>query len=190
MSANFGGAGIKYSAAPIPLTLTSINYQKGLDTNVTFTGSFHTTSAMFGVLQTDLGLGIQAYESTAEKFGVTISPMLNILYDIHENNLRLYPQLDATCWWQYGEKPHLFYGSVGTWVELQKAKAHLQIQDNELLPFVTVGHQFIGEKWDVQLELKYIGFQHDNRNVVVDFIGPSHYGSAGLFVGVGRRLSK
>ena len=190
VSANFGGAGIKYSGAPIPLTLTSINYQKGLDTNVTFTGSFHTTSAMFGVLQTDLGLGIQAYESTAEKFGVTISPMLNILYDIHENNLRLYPQLDATCWWQYGEKPHLFYGSVGTWVELQKAKAHLQIQDNELLPFVTVGHQFIGEKWDVQLELKYIGFQHDNRNVVVDFIGPSHYGSAGLFVGVGRRLSK
>lgn len=190
ISGNFGGVGVDFRGLPIPVPLTAVNYQKGIDTNVTFTAGIHTTSALFGVFQTDLGLGIGAYKSASEKFGVSISPLLNVLYDIHENNLRLYPQLDATSWWKYSEKPHMFYGSFGTWIELQKAKAHLQVQDNELMPFITVGHQFIGEKWDVQLELKYVGFQHDNRSLVPDYIGPSHYGAAGFFIGVGRRLVK
>ncbi|MDP4764612.1 MAG: hypothetical protein NWR97_13165 [Salibacteraceae bacterium] len=190
IGANLGGAMINYAGAPIPLPLTSINYLQGLDTGITLSAAVHTTDILFGVMHAEIGLGIKAYQTKSEKFGVTISPSMNLMYDIWEQNFSAYPQLDALCYWQYAEKPNLFYGGLGSWVELNKVKAHNEVQTNELLPYIMVGHQFNRPKWTFTTEAKYLGFQHDNRYLVPDFIGPSHYGALGLYFGISRRLIK
>ncbi|MEZ4721900.1 MAG: hypothetical protein R2813_08510 [Flavobacteriales bacterium] len=190
VSASIGGPGIIFSGAPIPVPLSSLSYSHGLDTGVTVSAGIHTTSLAFGVLQLDLALGVNAFQLDNEKFGVTLSPGLHFLMDTYKGYVRTYPQLDALCWWQYSEKPNLFYAGAGTWVELVKAKPHNQVQQNELLPWVMIGHQFNRPKWAYTTEIKYLGMQHDTRDLVVDYISPSHHGTLGFYFGVSRRLMK
>lgn len=190
ISANLGGAMIKFAGAPIPLPLTAISYQQGLDTGLTLNTSVHLTSLAFGVIQLEAGLGINAYQSESKKFGVTVSPSINLMNDIWEKNFRIYPQLDALTYWQYGQKPHLVYGGMGSWIELSKVKAHGEVQTNELLPYFMVGHQFNSAKWSFLTELKYLGLQHDNVYLVPDYISPTNKGALGFYFGVGRRFGR
>lgn len=190
IGANFGGAIVNYGGAPIPLPLTSINYLHGLDTGVTLSAAFHTTDLLFGVLHLEAGLGIKAYQSKTERFGLTITPNINLMYDVWDGNFSAYPQLDAITYWQYGEKPNLFYGGLGTWVELNKEKAHEQVQTNELMPYIMLGHQFNRPKWTFLTELKYLGFQHNNQLLVPSYISPTNNGALGFYFGISRRLIK
>ena len=57
----------------------------------------------------EAGLGIRTYQTKNEKFGLTISPSAHLMYDIWEGEFRTYPQFEAIAYWQYGEKPNLFY---------------------------------------------------------------------------------
>jgi hypothetical protein len=190
LGAHLGGAMVNYGGAPIPLPLTSINYSQGLDTGVTLSAAIHTTDLMFGVLHAEVGLGIKTYESKSEKFGLTISPNAHFLYSLSGQDFKVYPQLDAITYWQYGEKPNLFYGGLGTWVELGKEKAHNEVQTNELMPYVTIGHQFNRPKWTFLTEVKYLGFQHNNQLLVPSYISPTNNGAIGLYFGITRRLIK
>lgn len=190
LSASFGGPGIIFHGAPLPLPLTSISYAQGLDTGLTLSAGIHTTSLAFGVMQADVMLGIQVLKTKSEKFGITASPGMHFLYDFDGKNFRNYPQLEALCWWQYGEKPNLFYGGTGTWVELQRTKAHGQVQQNEFLPWAMVGHQFNRPKWTYTTEIKYLGFQHTSNKLVVDYISPGNQGALGFYFGISRRLVK
>lgn len=190
VSANLGGAMIKFAGAPIPLPLTSVSYQQGIDTGLTLNTSLHMTSLAFGVIQFEAGLGINAYQSESKRFGVTVTPTINLMDDIWEKNFRIYPQLDAVTYWQYGQKSHLVYGGLGSWIELSKVKAHGEVQTNELLPYFMVGHQFNWTKWSFLTELKYMGFQHDNVYLVPDYISPTNKGALGLYFGVGRRFGR
>lgn len=190
ISAGLGGPGILYAGAPIPVPLTSISYAHGLDTGLTLAAGINTTSLAFGVVQADLSVGINVYQTKAERFGVTATPAMHFMYDFNEGNYRNYPQLEALTWWQYGEKANLFYGGMGTWIELRKSKAHGQVQTNELLPWVTIGHQFNLEKWSYLTEFKYLGFQHKTLPLVVDYISPGGRGTIGFYFGVSRRFAK
>ena len=69
LAAGFGGPGIIYTGAPIPVPLTSVSYAHGLDTGLTLSAGLHTTSAAFGVIQSDIAVGISAFQSKSEKFG-------------------------------------------------------------------------------------------------------------------------
>jgi len=190
VSAAFGGPGIIFSGAPIPLPLTSVNYSHGLDSGLTLSTGLHTTALMFSNLQTDISLGIKMVEAKSKRYGLTANPGLNLMYSLRGGEFRAYPQVEGIGWWQYGEKSHLFYGGVGTWVELMREKAHGEVQDHELMPYVTLGHQFAGEKWIWQVEAKYLGFTYSNDNVVVDYMGPFNTGTTGVYVGLSRRLTK
>lgn len=191
LSAGLGGPGIIYAGAPIPMPLTSVNYAQGVDSNVTLSVGMHTTSLAFGVLQSDVSLGIRAYQSKTDRFGLTVTPGVHVLYDLYENNFRTYPQLEATTWWQYSEsKQHLIYGGLGTWIELFKQKAHGQVQTNEVMPWITVGHQFNLERWSYLTEFKYLGFQHKTAPSVVDFVSPGGNGTIGFYFGVSRTIGK
>ena len=191
LCAGIGGPGIIYGGAPIPISLTSVNYAHGIDSNVTLAIGLHTTSIAFGVLQTDISAGIRAFQNKTDRFGITAAPGLHLLYDFYENNFRSYPQLDALTWWQYSEnKKHLIYGGVGTWIELFKKKAHGQTQSNELMPWVTLGHQFNMDRWSYMTEFKYLGFQRESAPSVVDFVSPAGRGTIGFYFGVSRRFSK
>jgi len=190
VSAAFGGPGIIFSGAPIPLPLTSVNYSHGLDSGLTLSTGLHTTALMFSNLQTDISLGIKMVEAKSKRYGLTANPGLNLMYSLRGGEFRAYPQVEGIGWWQYGEKSHLFYGGRGTWVELMREKAHGEVQDHELMPYVTFGHQFAGEKWIWQVEAKYLGFTYSNDNVVVDYMGPFNTGTTGVYVGLSRRLTK
>src|SRR5690242_18275035 len=54
-SFSFGGPLIMFSGTPIPVPFTTIGYGYGLTDNVTTYGNVHTTSALFGNAQVDLG---------------------------------------------------------------------------------------------------------------------------------------
>ena len=191
LSAGLGGPGIIYAGAPIPVPLKSISYAQGIDSNVTLSVGLHATSLAFGVLQSDISAGIRAYQSKTDRFGITATPGVHFLYGVHEYKFRSYPQLDALTWLQYSEnKHHLVYGGVGTWFELLKKKAHGQIQSNELMPWITLGHQFNMERWSYMTEFKYLGFQHESALSVVDFVSPADRGTVGFYFGVSRRFGK
>lgn len=190
VSAGFGGPLIAFAGAPIPIPLTSVTYSHGLDTGITLTASVHTTSLLFGVAHLDVGLGIKAYESKSKKWGITAAPGLQTMFDFDAGNARNYPQLEAIGWWQYAQKPNLLYGGLGTWVELERRKAHEQVQDNELMPWITIGQQFNRPKWSYTTEVKFLGFQHDRSNIVVDYIGPGNRGAFGAYFGISRRFGK
>ncbi len=190
IGASFGGPGIIYAGVPLPLPMTSISYAQGLDTGLTLAAGLHTSALLFGDAEVDLSLGIKVYASKSERFGLTASPGVHLLYGFRGNDFRAYPQLEGIGWWQYGEKNHLLYGGLGTWIELVREKAHGEVQDNELMPYLTLGHQFAGEKWQWQAEARYIGFNYSNDNIVVDYIGPFPNGTTGLYVGVTRKIGK
>ena len=82
----------------------------------------------------------------------------------------------------------MIYGGAGTWIELVKRKAHDQVQTNEFMPWVSLGHQFNLEKWSYLTELKYIGFQQNTGSVVVNYISPANQGTVGLYLGISRRF--
>lgn len=190
IAAAVGGPAIVFAGVPMPLPLSSLTYSQGLDSGVTLGASVQTTSLMFGVAHIDALLGIRVYESATGKFGVTGSPGIHLMYDFHEGNYRNYPQLEAIGWWQYGRKSHLFYGSLGTWIELVREKAHGEVQDNEFLPYLGLGHQWIGPRWNFQAELKYLGFQHNTSDIVVDYISPASRGALGVYFGASWRIIK
>lgn len=189
VSASLGGPAIMFSGAPIFMPLTSLSYAQGLDTHLTVSGSLHTTDLLFGVAHLEGTAAINAYHHDNGRFGVTVSPAMHVMVDFWDANVRTYPQLEALSWWQYGaEKSHLLYGGLGTWIELNKVKAHNQVQTNELLPWVMVGHQWVKPKWNFTVEAKYLGFQHNTQKLVVDYISPFGQGALGVYFGLSRRL--
>lgn len=190
LGASLGGPAIVFSGAPLPMPLSSLTYSHGLDTGITLSTSLQTTSLIFGVAHADAVLGIRVYESATGKWGVAASPGIHLMYDFHEGNYRNYPQLETLGWWQYGRKNHLFYGGLGTWIELVREKAHREVQDNEFLPYLSLGHQWVIPRWNFQAELKYIGFQHNTSDVVVDYISPGNQGTLGVYFGTSWRITK
>jgi hypothetical protein len=190
LTGSLGGPAIVFSGVPMPIPLSSVGYAVGLDTGLTFAGGLNTTSLLFGNAQVDLTLGINAFKTENEKFGLTISPGLNLFYGFNGGDFSLYPQLEGVVWKEYGEKNKLFFGGLGTWVELDREKAHGEVQVHELMPYITLGHQFTGKKWNVQLEARYIGFTYPNDNIVVDYLGPFSTGTSGIYFGVSRKLGK
>lgn len=190
VGAGFGGAGIVYAGAPMPIPNLNVQYAYGLDTGLTLTSGVHITSAAFGVAHADVGLAIRAYENDSSTFGITIAPAMHTLYEFRESAFRLYPQLDALAWWQYGQKPHLIYGGMGTWIELHREKAHDAVQQNEVLPWITLGHQLNRGTWNFTTEFRYMGFQHETKYLVADYISPGGRGSLGFFLGISKSLGR
>ncbi|MEX2595919.1 MAG: hypothetical protein WEC59_03235 [Salibacteraceae bacterium] len=191
LSASFGGPGIVFSGIPLPMPLSSVGYAQGIDTGLTVSAGLHTTSLLFGVAQLDAGLHIQLFENKAQNFGMTAAPALNLFYDFNAGNMRTYPQIDLLGWWKYlDEKQHFFYAGGGTWVELEREKAHEQVQNHEIMPYITFGHQFNREKWSFQIEARYIGMNYRNDKLVVDYLTPFNKGTSGIYVGINRKLVK
>ncbi|GAB4381997.1 MAG: hypothetical protein Kow0075_13810 [Salibacteraceae bacterium] len=191
VAASFGGPTIVFAGAPIPLPLSSLAWQWGLDSNLSLTVGWQTTSALFGVAHTDVSLAIGAFVSESERFGVTVSPGVHFLMDVFEFNYRNYPQLDAIAWYRPSvDKPHLIYGGFGSWVEFYRQRAHAQPQPNEFMPWFVAGYQHMGKQWQWSVEMKYLGFQHDNRKLVVKYVSPTNHGALGAYFGVSRRITK
>lgn len=180
VSLSFGGPIIKFSGAPIPIPFTSLSYGLGLSNSITGFGSLHTTSLLFGNLQSDIGTSIKLYEKD-KQFGLSCSPTLQLAMHIKSSKtFRVWPSLDLNAYYFLKNKPSYFYCGLNSWFELSNYKAHQEKTQQRVLPNFNFGFMNVREKWRHQFQLCYLAIGTANLPGVVDYIGISGKGTLGF----------
>lgn len=202
VTASFGGALTNVpGVAVIPIPHTSIGYGYGLRKNTTVYGSWYTTAAVFGVFQMDAGITQSIWRDTVKRMGISVSPAINFMVDVFENNARTWPQLDANYYFDYKKwskeksngrmkiKTNSFYVGFTNWFELQSTRAHEISQKNRLIFSPQIGHLFERNKWNFSLEVKFLAPYASNQDIVVDYFSPfGKNGAMGTFFGCTYKL--
>lgn len=187
-SFSFGGPLIKFSGAPIPIPFSTLGYGYGLTDNVTLYGNLHTTSALFGNGQLDLGTTFTIYKKE-NKFGITASPAFQLAYNIRNaTGFRVWPSADVNAYFHPAKKPSYLYAGINSWFEFSKLKAHDETQQKHILPNLQAGYVVVKTKWQHQFECKYLGIGIPNLPGVVDYIGVAHKGSFGIYYSLVRKF--
>lgn len=188
LSVNLGGALIHYGKAVTPLPLTSLMYGRGLSKSTTAFGSVHLTSALFGNFQTDLGLCHRLYKNDSLRFGITLNPAINMVYDKWEKNFRAWPQLDINAYKDMMHQKGFVYLGLTNWIELTSTRAHGEPQNTLLLINPHVGFTYSPKKWSYSIECKFLAMNHKNVPNVVDYVGIKQHGAVGLYLNVMRKF--
>jgi hypothetical protein len=208
ITGNFGGPVAKIPGiGNIPIPYTAIGYGRGLTNKTTVFGNLHTTSLLFGIGQTDLGVSQSIWKN--DKMGVSAQGSMNILVDFYTGANRFWPQVDANYYFKYGKhsKPvyldatrfgdvkiesnnyNFFYIGVCNWIDPYKTESQGRPNAQFWIPSVQLGHQWIRTKWSYQAELKMLAPNQSNQNIVVNY--PSllnNRGALGLYFGITYHL--
>lgn len=209
VGASYGGALIEVpGVATMPIPFTTLSYGRALNKKTTAFGSWHTTAAIFGTFQTDIGIVREVYYNEKKQLGISVTPVANLAIDRWERNLKFWPQLDANMYWTYRDKSFIepgpngevisilppvnrnfLYVGLSNWFEMASTRAHEQPQPARWLLNPHVGHTFEREKWDFQCEFKFIAPNVSNQNIVVDYASAfGDRGALGFFFGVKRKF--
>lgn len=185
VTANFGGPMIGFAGTVIPVPLTSFGYGYGLDSLTTVYGNLHTTSLLYGVFQTDIGLCREFYHAPC---GLGLSGNLsgNFTFDRWEHQFRAWPELDLNVYKTYNSRGSFVYAGADTWFELSRFRAHQQPQNVHVIFNPHLGIQFVKTKWNFQLEGKFIAPNISSLPNVVDYKGIGGHGAIGIYFGVYR----
>ena len=216
VSASFGGPMAQAPGLPpMPIPLTTATYGRGLTDATTVFGSWHPTSALFGVYQAEFGSIHRLWQDSTENFMVMANPVANFAFDKFEKNSKFWPQVDLNGTWTYGhttkngkaiagatlddgspakavyEHWHFyryFYVGVSNWFELSSTGAHGREQPVQWVWSPQVGHTWQRPLWDIQVELKLLAPNRSNENIVVDYVSPTgNNGALGFYVSVTRK---
>ena len=166
INASIGGPVVHFSGLVIPTPFTTVTGAYGLTDKTTVFGSLHPTSALFGVFQMDAVLNF----ATSGK------------------DTKLWPQLDVNAYWNYKQRPNFFYAGVSTWFEFAAVKAHNEVQSQHVFPNFQLGHSWIKPKADYQVEVKYLGSNFSNRDIVVDYVGVARKGALGVYFSFSKKF--
>jgi hypothetical protein len=186
VGANIGGPAIYLGSAPIFIPLTSIYAARGLTDRTTMFASLQTTSALFGVFQTDIGITQGIIKPKGWIPGISISPVVNLMFDRWEKKFSFYPEVDVFAYWHYKPSENFIYAGMNNWFELRNTRAHGEVQQTHWIPSISLGHQWKGKKLNFQLEVKYIAPNLSNENIVVDYISLSQSGAIGFYFGINK----
>lgn len=188
VGANLGGPLIGFAGAVIPMPLTSVYGGYGLTDRTTVFGSFHTTSAAFGVFQTDVGVTYSIWTRDSLGSGLSVSPALNIA--VNRSDFKLWPAIDLNYYQSFGKKHSYWYAGVSNWFELSSHKAHDEIQEDHWLLSPQAGIVFSKQnKWMHQVEMKALGINRSNKDIVVDYKTPfGNRGALGVYYSVIRKF--
>ncbi len=185
---SFGGPLIKFAGAPIPIPFTTLVYGYGLTNKITGFGGIHTTSLLFGNLQTDIGSTIKIFEKE-NKFGFSATPALQLAYNMrNKTGARLWPSVDLNAYYLIKNDAAFFYCGLATWFEPSNKKAFNEKQTQHILPNIHIGLMLNKSKWMNQFELKYMGLGVANLPGVVDYIGLSGKGTLGIYYSLIRKF--
>jgi hypothetical protein len=208
ITGNFGGPVAKIPGiGNIPIPYTAIGYGRGLTNKTTVFVNLHTTSLLFGIGQTDLGVSQSIWKN--DKMGFSAQGSMNILVDFYTGANRFWPQVDANYYFKYGKhsKPvyldatrfggvkiesnnyNFFYIGVSNWIDPYKTESQGRPNAQFWIPSVQLGHQWIRTKWSYQAELKMLAPNQSNQNIVVNY--PSllnNRGALGLYFGITYHL--
>jgi len=188
---NLGGPMINQFGTTFPIPLSSLSYARGLTDKQTLFASWHTTSALFGVMQLEVGALHEFFPADSLSFwkpGLSGNLTGNIGFDVWEGNFKFWPQLDLNTYWTYGKHQSFVYAGLSNWFELSGQRAHGETQPNTWIFNPHIGHTFRRKHWDYNLELKYLAPNISNRDIVVDYASPGNNGAMGLYFTIGRRF--
>lgn len=181
---NFGGPTINFTGAVIPLPFTSICYARGISDKLTGFGGLHTTSLMFGNLQTDLGITADVFAITPRIHG-SVSPALQVAYNLRNTTgFRVWPSIDINL--RYELPKGYFYTGYMSWIETSTKRAFAQAQKKHAIPNLHLGYCITKTKWQHSFELKYLGLGVPSKPGVVDYVGLNKKGSFGLYYALTR----
>lgn len=182
-SISMGGPLIGYGSATIPMPFLTANYGYGIDSSLTGFGAINITSAMFGNIQTELGITKQFIYQKKHIPSVSVTPVVNVIYR-NKDAAKVYPQLAINSFWEYGNKTKMLYVSIDNWFELSSKKAFDIEQKNKWIFMPTLGHSFIGKKGNINFEMKVIAPNLSNQKLVVDYKTPlGNNGAFGVYIG-------
>ena len=187
-SFSFGGPIIKFAGAPIPMPFTTLAYGYGVTDKITAYSSLHTTSLLFGNLQSDIGTTIKLFEKE-NKFGISASPAIQVAYNLRNTTgFRIWPSADVNTYFHFKQKPSYLYAGVNSWFEFSKYKAHEQTQQRHVIPNLHLGYTIVKTKWQHQFEFSYLGIGLPNLPGVVEYIGISGKGTLGFHYSLIRKF--
>lgn len=189
VSLALGGPLITYSDNLIAAPMLSASYGYGYDSNITVFGGAHITSALFGVIQADLGgrYYFTVWDRGSRSIEATLGASLNPAIDVWEGNFKLWPEVMAALRWDIEGflHPYVFGGG---WIELSGTRAHDQAQTVQFMPLIGLGGIFQSTNWDYQLEYKFIAPGLNNKGTVVEYRGAGDKGARGVYFSVARRF--
>jgi len=186
VSANLGGPLFKFSGLVIPMPLSSFAWSHGLNDTYTTTAAIHTTSMLFGVVHLEGSIMRRVYLSPCTRSGITVSPGFHAMTDIWEGRFSFYPTADILFYRTYGEKMNVFYSGPSFMFDTHSKKAFDVKNTNRIIPWFTAGYKLNRTKISYSVELKYLNFTRDNRNIVVEYIAPGHKGALGIYFGISK----
>jgi hypothetical protein len=186
--ANFGGPLIGFAGTVIPIPLTSMYAGYGLNDRTTLFGSIHTTSIPYGVFQTDIGATFGLWSKDSLRTGLSISPALNIA--ANRASFKLWPAFDLNYYQSFGKKYSYWYAGVSNWFELSSRKAHNEKHDKHWMLTPQAGVMFSkNNRWSHQVEVKAIGVNRSNENIVVDYKSiTGNNGATGIYYSAVRKF--
>lgn len=181
VSFSFGGPGILFSGAPMPIPFTTIAYARGLHSSITTFGALHLTSSLFGNIQSDAGAVFKLFELESG-LGFSATPAVQLAYHLSDkNSFKAWPTFDLNAYVPVFNTPSYVYGGINTWFEFSKYKAHGELQTRHIIPNLQLGLVWVKSKWQHQFELKFLGPGIPNTPGVVDYVGLNGNGSLGLY---------
>jgi hypothetical protein len=184
ITGTLGGPLLKSGSIIGPAPLTSIAYGRGIDSNLTVYAGVHTTAALFGNLQTDVGITYRLLKQNLYIPSISVSPAINSILDFKDKEGRIWPKADANLYWNFGEKKHVVYVGSTVWFSLNKYTANDVLNENRVVPNAQLGLIWKGKKWQYGLETKLV---HPSYNTERTFIVyPSVFEDKG---GIGIYLS-
>ncbi len=183
---DIGGPIVSLAGAPLLVPMSSLNVAYGLKDNTTIFGGIHTTSMIFGVVQTDIGFLHQFNAQSNYLPSFTLGVSNHFTLDIWENNFKSLPQLDLNAYWHYKQKDNFVYASLQTLWDLSTTKAHGVTNTDRIIPTFTIGHRFVREKMSYSIEYKQLAFSASNQQITVNFVSPFTTGASGLFFSISR----
>jgi len=184
-----GGPLFKYSETTIPMPLSSFFYARGFTDRTSGFASLHTTSLLYGVFQTDIGVCHQLYRNDERRIGVTANPVLNLAIDRWERHLKVWPQVDMNAYWELKSKESFLYVGFSNWFELS---AYKEVNDEKEFRHWIInphlGFQYKRNQWVFIIESKFLAPHVNNTSNVVEYTGMLDRGALGIYLGVNRFL--
>ena len=191
VSFNLGGPLIGFAGTTIFIPFTAFTYAQGINDKTTTFGSLHTTSLLFGNIQSDIGVlrEIIPYDSITPLLpGITVSAIANVIYGTSANIFKLWPEADVNFYWNLNNKRHFVYAGMTNWFEMSAFKSHNEVQQQRWIISPQVGISGNGLKWISQLELKFLAPNISNKDIVVDYRSPGNTGAIGVYYSITRKF--
>jgi hypothetical protein len=188
ISGSLGGPLVDFDGTTIPLPFTSVGVGYGISDATTGFANVHTTALAFGVLHIEAGVLQSIIAPEGIRPGISAGGSLNFMGDMWWGNMKLFPQIDANLYWDYGYGDNFFYVGTSNWFDLAAEKAHGEAQSNNWIFNLQAGHTFGGPKWDFIIEAKYLAPFHSNQNIVVDYTSFGRQGAIGAYFGIIRKF--